>query len=74
MYIKLGLMIQYVKSLDKGSKCFDYICKSFPGLRIEKLKAGVFDIRKLIKSDEFVNSINDLELRTWASFVDMVKT
>ena len=31
------------------------------------------NIRKLIKNDEFVNSINDLELRVWTSFVDVVK-
>ena len=31
------------------------------------------NIRKLINDDEFVNSINDLELRTWTSFVDVVK-
>ena len=31
------------------------------------------NIRKLIKDDEFVNSMNDLELRAWPSFVDMLK-
>lgn len=76
LHIKLGLMKQYAKSLDKESKCFEYICNSFPGLSTKKLKAGVFDgldIRKLIKDDEFVNSMNDLELCTWTSFVDVVK-
>ena len=31
------------------------------------------NIRKLIKDDEFVNSMNDLELCTWTSFVGVVK-
>ena len=30
------------------------------------------NIRKLIKDDEFVNSMNDLELRALTSFVDVV--
>ena len=30
-------------------------------------------IRKLIKNDEFVNSMNDIELCAWTSFVDVVK-
>ena len=31
------------------------------------------DIRKLIKDNEFVNSMNNLELRSWTSFADVVK-
>ena len=31
------------------------------------------NIRKLIKDDAFVNSMNDLEWCAWPSFVDMVK-
>ena len=31
------------------------------------------NIRKFIKDDEFVNSMNELELRAWTSFVDAVK-
>ena len=31
------------------------------------------DIGKIIKDVEFINSINNLELRTWTSFVDIVK-
>ena len=43
LYIKLGIMKQFVKALDKNGDCFKYICKKFPGLTIEKLKAGIFD-------------------------------
>ena len=31
------------------------------------------NIRKLIKDNEFVNSMNDLELHAWTSFVDVMK-
>ena len=76
LHIKLGLMKQFVKALDKEGDYFKYICKSFPGLSAEKLKVVVFDgpdIRKLVKDADFVNSIDDLEKRTWSSFVDFVK-
>ena len=76
LHIKLGLMKQFVKALNKEGNYFKYICKSFPGLIAETLKAGVFDgpdIRKLIKDADFVNSMDDLEKRTLCSFVDVVK-
>ena len=60
-------MKQDVKSLNKENKCFECICKLFPGLSTKKFKAGIFDgpdMRKLIKNDGFVNLINDLELLT----------
>ena len=72
LHIKLGLMKQFVKALNKEGTCFQYICKTFPGLTIEKLKAGVFhgpDIRKLIQDENFVTSMNQLQSKTWRSFV-----
>ena len=51
LHIKLGLMKQFVKALDKEGDCFLYICSAFPSLSYEKVKAGVFDgphIRQLI--------------------------
>ena len=41
LHIKLGLMKQFVKALDKDGDCFRYICESFPALSIEKKKVGV---------------------------------
>ena len=52
LHIKLGLIKQLVKALDKDGECFKYICQSLPGLSIEKLKAGIFDgpdIQKLMQ-------------------------
>ena len=42
-HIKLGLMKQYVKALDKDEHRFRYLCSVFPGLSKEKLKAGIFE-------------------------------
>ena len=60
LYVKLRLMKQFVKVLDKNSICFNFICKSFPGLSNEKLKTEIFDdpqIRKPIKNINFINCI-----------------
>ncbi|KAI6653940.1 hypothetical protein LOD99_3116 [Oopsacas minuta] len=56
LHIKLGLMKQFVKALNKDGTCFNYLCSVYRGLSSEKLKAGIFDgsqIRKLIKDEEF---------------------
>ena len=36
LHIKLGIMKQFVKSLDKDGNCFSYICQKFPQLTMEK--------------------------------------
>ena len=41
--MKLGLMKQFVKALDKQGDFFYYIRRTFPGLSDEKVKAGIFD-------------------------------
>ena len=64
LHIKLGLIKQFTKALDKDGGCFAYLCHAFPGLTIEKLKAGIFDgpqLRKLIRDPEFENSMNEVE-------------
>ena len=40
LHIKLGMMKQFVKAIEKNGDCFKYICMKFPGLIIEKLKTG----------------------------------
>jgi len=43
LHIKLGLMKQFVKALNKDGDCFKYICKVLLRLSSEKLKAGIFN-------------------------------
>ena len=67
---------QFTKALDKDDDCFTYLCQAFPGLIMEKLKAGSFDspqIRQLIRVPEFENSMNEVELEVWKAFVLVVK-
>ena len=47
LHVKLGLMKQYAKVLDKDENCFKYLCSTFPGLSEEKLKAGILDDAKI---------------------------
>ena len=77
LHIKLGLMKQLVKALDKDGDCFAYVCKSFPGLSTEKFKGGIFvgpQIRRLINdTTKFEKSMTDIERITWRSFVMVVR-
>ena len=77
LHVKLGLMKQFVRALDKTGQCFQYILSAFPGLSNEKLKAGIFDgrqIRNLIKDPNFQHSMNKIELASWLSFVEVVQS
>jgi len=59
LHIKLGLMKQFVKALNKKGECFKYICKVLSRLSSEKLKAGIFDgpqIRQLIKNQNEIEA------------------
>ena len=63
--IKLGLIKQFTKALDKDGSCFSYLCHVFPGLSIEKLKGGIFygpQVRQLIRDPEFEKSMTKLGL------------
>ena len=43
LHIKLGLMKQFIKELNRDGSCFQYLFCAFPGLSIEKIKAGIFN-------------------------------
>ena len=75
LHIKLGLMKQYIKSLDKGGVCFKYICQKFSFLSYEKIKAGVFDgpkIRQLLKDKQFIETMSPEEKNGWIAFSQVV--
>jgi len=42
LYIKLGLMKNSVKTLDRNGTVFSFMCEKFPRHSVEKVKAGVF--------------------------------
>ena len=76
LHIKLGLMKQFVKALDKNGSCFLYLVENMPQLCIEKIKVGIFDgpqIRQLINDTAFLQSMNEFELKAWTSFVAVIE-
>ena len=76
VHIKLGLMKQIVKALNKERFWFDYICRTFPALSMEKLKADIFDglqIRKLMKDPQFQDSVNSAKADAWSLFTLVVR-
>jgi len=74
--IKLGLMKKFVKALDKDGDCFNYTAKTFPGLSMEKLKAGIFDgpqIRKLMQDETFTARVTVAERAAWCSYISVIR-
>ena len=74
--LKLGLMKQFVKVLDKSERGFDYICFEFSGPSIEKKMSRVFDgpqIRQLLRDISFVSSMNPIKARAWMAFTNVIK-
>ncbi|KRY46233.1 hypothetical protein T03_5847 [Trichinella britovi] len=75
LHIKLGIMKQFVKALDKNGTCFQYLCTQFPLLSDAKLKEGIFvgpDIQKLIKDKMFSSTVTQVEEEAWVAFTNVV--
>jgi hypothetical protein len=71
LHLKLGLITQFVKALDKDGECFKYLKIKFPKLSDAKIREGIFvgpQIRKLFKDQNFQEKMNNLELAAWTSF------
>jgi hypothetical protein len=75
LHIKLGLMKQFVKALQRDEDCFKYLCSKFPCLSEEKLKEGIFvgpDIRKLILNEMFETTMSNVEREAGLALKDVV--
>lgn len=76
LHIKLGIMKQFVKAMEKNGEAFKYLSEVFPGLSEAKIKEGVFtgpDIRKLMKCREFQLKMTRTEKRAWISFQKVIE-
>lgn len=74
LHIKLGLMKNFVKSMDKNGNGFLYLRKAFPRMSDAKVNEGVFvgpQIRKIFKDQNFDKLLNKNELNAWNSFKDV---
>lgn len=76
LHIKLGMMKQFTKALNKEGEGFKYLQQIFPTLSEAKLKEGIFvgpDIRKLMKDTKFDEKLSEIELEAWKSFKEVVR-
>ena len=72
LHINLGLIKQFVRALNEDETCFRYLCSTFLGISIKKIKAEIFDgpqIRQLIKDSHFASQITEKESASWTAIV-----
>lgn len=70
LHIKLGLIENFVKALNREGPAFEYLIKLFPKLSYAKIKEGIFvgpDIRKLMTDENFTKCLTPDEAAAWAS-------
>ena len=75
LHIKLGVMKQFVKALDKDGKCLKFMERKFPRKSYAKLKKDIFDgpeIRKMMADDQFISSMTKIEKAAWLSFKEVI--
>jgi hypothetical protein len=75
LHFKLGIMKQFVRSLQKTGNSFKNLCKTFPHLSDAKLTYGVFigrDIRKLMFDEDFLFTMIEIEREAWIAFKSVV--
>ncbi|GBM82278.1 hypothetical protein AVEN_44365-1 [Araneus ventricosus] len=71
LYIKLGLINQFVKAMDKTGDRFNFLKAKFPRLIEAKIKEGNFvgpQIRQIFKDSTFMKNLSCKEKRVWIVF------
>ncbi|GFW63163.1 uncharacterized protein TNCV_581031 [Trichonephila clavipes] len=75
-HIKLELMKNFVKSINKDGDAFLYLGSKFPRLSDTKIKEGIFagpQIRKIIKDPTFDQILEAKEKAAWDAFKSAVR-
>ena len=76
LHIKLGLVKQFVKALNKDGDAFQHIDALFSYLSDAKKKAGIFtgpQIRQMLRSEELTSKMTATEAAAWKTFRDVVE-
>jgi len=76
LHIKLGLLKNFVKAMDKNGTGFHYLKEKFPHVSDSKIKEGIFvrpQIRALIRDGNFEDLLSQIEKSGWKSFKSVVK-
>jgi hypothetical protein len=76
LHIKLGLIKQFIKALDKNSTTMQYLPVLFPHSSKAKIEAGIFngpDIHKMFLSQQFEEAMPVRALNAWITFRSVVE-
>jgi hypothetical protein len=76
LHIKLGLMKNFVKAMNRDGPGFQYLRSQFPQLSDAKIKEGIFvgpQIRKIICDPNFEPVLSKKELAAWKAFKEVVQ-
>ncbi|UYV79437.1 hypothetical protein LAZ67_17002609 [Cordylochernes scorpioides] len=76
LHIKLVLMKNFVKAIDRNASGFAYLKQKFSSISEAKIKEGIFvgpQIRELQQDGNFQNSLNEVEAAAWNSFRNVCK-
>lgn len=71
LHIKLGLVKNFIKALDKEGEAFSYLRIIFQNLSLAKISEGILDgpqIRKLLGNTQFETLLSSDEKAAWSSF------
>jgi hypothetical protein len=71
LHIKLGLMKNFVKAMDKESDGFLFLKQKFPRISDAKIKEGIFvgpQIKELMRDSNFDEVLNENEKAAWNAF------
>jgi len=80
LHIKLGIMKNFVKGMDKTGRGFEYLRNEFPNVSDAKIKEGIFigppppQIRGLMQDKQFDQDLNGTEINAWLSFKRICKS
>ena len=75
LHIKLGLIKNFVKAMDRDGSAFIFLKNKFPRISEAKLKEGLFvgpQIRELMKDTQFENQLNMQEAAACLYFKKVV--
>lgn len=76
LHIKLGLIKNFVKAMDRNGSGFTYLREKFPKVSDAKIKEGIFvgpQIRELLKDNIFEEKLSLLEKSAWKSFKNVAQ-
>ena len=76
LHLKLGLMKNFVKGMDKTGHGFEYVRNKFPNVGDAKIMEGIFigpQIKELMQDKQFDEDLNETERNAWLFFKRICK-